>query len=71
MRLYSPILPLLPFCVGWGWDYLLSYIVKELIKGTYKKVLILATGALLNPVMVAQKDTIPCISHAICLERCD
>ena len=51
--------------------YLLSYIVKELIKGTYKKVLILATGALLNPVMVAQKDTIPCISHAICLERCD
>ncbi len=51
--------------------YLLSYIVEELKKGTYKKVLILATGALLNPVMVAQKDTIPCISHAICLERWD
>lgn len=51
--------------------YLLSYVVAEIVKGTFKRVLVLATGALLNPVMIAQKDTIPCISHAIALERCD
>lgn len=47
----------------------LSYIIEKLKKLEYKKVLVLATGALLNPVMTAQKMTIPCISHAIVLER--
>ena len=30
---------------------------------------LVATGALLNPIMVAQKETIPSIAHAIVLER--
>lgn len=51
--------------------YLLSFILNNIREGRIKRALILATGALLNPVMIAQKDTIPCISHAICLERCD
>ena len=34
-----------------------------------RRVLVIATGALMNPVMVAQKETIPAIAHAICLER--
>ena len=33
-----------------------------------KKVLIIATGALLNPIMVAQKLNIPSIAHAVMLE---
>lgn len=49
--------------------YTLGYLITELKKGNLNKVLVLATGALLNPVMTAQKLTIPCISHAICLER--
>lgn len=49
--------------------YTLGYITKEIERNKYHKVLILATGALLNPVMTAQKLSIPCICHAICLER--
>lgn len=49
--------------------FLLGYIVNEIKLKKYRKVLVLATGALLNPIMIAQKDTIPCISHGICIER--
>jgi len=34
----------------------------------YKRVLVVATGALLSPMMSAQKETIPCVAHAISLE---
>lgn len=47
----------------------LSYVVNALRTGIYNKVLIIATGALMNPVMVAQNETIPAIAHAIVLER--
>lgn len=46
-----------------------GYILESLKKGIYKKVLVVATGALLNPVIIAQKETIPSIAHAIVLER--
>lgn len=49
----------------------LGYLVEKLKQGTYKRILILATGALMNPIMTAQKESIPCISHGIILERCD
>ena len=49
----------------------LSYVMKKLENKEYKKVLILATGALLNPIMTAQKLSVPCISHAIAFERVD
>ena len=42
-----------------------GYIVDQLRKKALNKVLIVATGALLNPLIVAQKETIPCIAHAI------
>ena len=47
----------------------LGYVVKKMYENTYQKVLIIATGALMNPVMVAQNETIPSIAHAIVLER--
>jgi len=31
--------------------------------------LFVATGALLSPIAVQQKDTIPCVAHAIWFER--
>ncbi|MDE7264448.1 MAG: hypothetical protein K2N64_07290 [Anaeroplasmataceae bacterium] len=47
---------------------LLSYIKKKILSGYYKKVLLCATGALMNPTMINQKNSLPCIAHAICLE---
>ncbi len=44
-------------------------VVSRLLSGEYKKVLAVGTGALLNPIILAQKETIPAIAHAIVLER--
>ena len=45
-----------------------SYIFKEMLEGKYKKVLLVATGALMNTVMCNQKLSIPSIAHAVSLE---
>lgn len=45
-----------------------SYILDKMKKGKLKRVLLIATGALLSQTMVNQKKTIPSISHAISLE---
>ena len=37
-------------------------------KKELKKVLIVATGALLSPTLIQQKESIPCIAHAVSLE---
>lgn len=52
-------------CIG---VVLSGYILKKLINKEYKKVLVCATGALMNPIMLAQKETIPAICHAISIE---
>ncbi|MDD4389012.1 MAG: stage V sporulation protein AD, partial [Bacilli bacterium] len=46
-----------------------GYLLSKLRDKTYKKILVVATGALLNPVIVAQKETIPGIAHAAVIER--
>ncbi len=45
-----------------------STVIKGLEKGNYKKVLLVATGALFSPTFVYQKQPILSIAHAICLE---
>lgn len=45
-----------------------SYIIPKMLKGEIKKVLLIATGALLSTTSVNQKMSIPSISHAISLE---
>ncbi len=45
-----------------------GHYLKEMKKGKLKRVLIVATGALLNPLMIQQKQSIPCIAHAVSLE---
>lgn len=52
-------------CVG---AVTLGYVFDCLRKHIFKKVLIIATGALHNPVMLLQKETIPSIAHAVCFE---
>lgn len=45
-----------------------SYIYKNLLNGVFKKVLLVSTGALLNPIMLMQGDSIPGIAHAVAIE---
>lgn len=54
-----------PVCsalVGFG------YIYKEMLKGKYKKVLLVPTGAIFSPTFTFQKESIPSIANAISLE---
>ena len=46
----------------------LSYIISNMRKKKYKRVLLVATGALMSPTMMMQKNSIPAISHAVSLE---
>jgi stage V sporulation protein AD len=48
-----------------------SYIYKKMSEGTFKKVLFIATGALLSTLTTQQGDTIPGIAHAIVIEKGD
>lgn len=45
-----------------------GYLVEEMKKGRYKKVLVVATGALMSPITIMQKESIPAVAHAISLE---
>ena len=45
-----------------------AHILKEMNRGRYRKVLIVATGAIFSPTKVFQKESIPSIAHAVSLE---
>ena len=45
-----------------------STILKDLINNKYKKVILIATGALFSPIMLYQKENILSIANLICLE---
>ena len=47
----------------------MSDLLNRLEQGEYHRIMVLATGALLSPVAVQQKGTIPCIAHGIVYER--
>ncbi len=44
---------------------LCGHILSEMEKGKYRKILVAATGALMNPLTVLQGESIPAISHAV------
>lgn len=46
----------------------MGYLYPLLKQKKYRHILVVATGALLSPMMTFQKDTIPCVAHAISLE---
>lgn len=48
-----------------------SHVLNQLLSGHWTRVLVSATGALLSAVTAQQNETIPCISHAVVLERKD
>ncbi|HIW34953.1 MAG TPA: stage V sporulation protein AD, partial [Candidatus Paenibacillus intestinavium] len=43
-------------------------IMQQLTEGKLKRVLMVATGALMSPISFQQGDTIPCIAHAVALK---
>ncbi len=45
-----------------------GHFLNRMKKGELKKILIIATGALLSPMSYQQKETIPCIAHAVSIE---
>lgn len=45
-----------------------GYIIRKMLDGQLKRVLVCATGALLSPVSYQQGHSIPCIAHAVALE---
>lgn len=46
-----------------------GYVKKLLEENKISNALIIGTGALLNPIMIAQGESIPCIAHAVVFER--
>lgn len=47
---------------------LYGHLINQMKSGVYRKILIVATGALLSPLSYQQKETIPCIAHAVSIE---
>lgn len=45
-----------------------GHFLKRMLKGELKRILIVATGALLSPLSYQQKESIPCIAHAVVIE---
>lgn len=46
-----------------------GYLFKEMAKGTYNKILAVATGALHSPTTYQQGENIPAIAHAVAIEN--
>jgi stage V sporulation protein AD len=45
-----------------------GHLMKKLWSGELKRILVIATGALLSPISFQQGDSIPCIAHAVAIE---
>ncbi|GAA0325423.1 stage V sporulation protein AD [Bacillus carboniphilus] len=70
IKLYNPDQPVQAGGSGAGCSAIVLYghILNEMKKGRYKRILLVATGALLSPLTVQQKESIPCIAHAVAIE---
>lgn len=45
-----------------------GHFINRMKKGELKRILVVATGALLSPLSYQQKESIPCIAHAVSIE---
>ncbi|WP_232699653.1 stage V sporulation protein AD [Brevibacillus daliensis] len=46
-----------------------GHLLNRLLKGEWNRILVVATGALLSPISFQQNESIPCIAHAVAIER--
>lgn len=45
-----------------------GHLLNRMRKGELKKILVVATGALFSPISFQQKESIPCVAHAVSIE---
>lgn len=71
LLLYKPDQPIFAGGSGAGCSAVVTYghLISELNQKKWNKILVIATGALLSPLTVQQKQTIPCIAHAVSIEN--
>ena len=71
MMIYSEDQPVLAGASGCACSATVTYghILNRMKRGELNKVLIVATGALLSPISFQQKESIPCIAHAVVIEN--
>ncbi|PYZ94456.1 stage V sporulation protein AD [Salipaludibacillus keqinensis] len=71
LLIYKPDQPIQAGASGAGCSAAVTYghILKRIQSGELKRVLIVATGALLSPLTFQQKESIPCIAHAVSIEH--
>jgi stage V sporulation protein AD len=56
---------------GCGCSAVVTYghLLKRMRRGELKRILVVATGALLSPISFQQGESIPCVAHAVCIEN--
>ncbi|WP_062046697.1 stage V sporulation protein AD [Bacillus sp. JCM 19034] len=70
LMIYREDQPVLAGASGPGCSAAVVYghLLKRIKEGDIKRLLVVATGALLSPLSYQQKETIPCIAHAVSIE---
>ncbi|KAB2495587.1 stage V sporulation protein AD [Priestia endophytica] len=70
LMIYREGQPVLAGASGAGCSATVVYghLLNRMKKGEFKRILVVATGALLSPLSYQQKETIPCIAHAVSIE---
>lgn len=70
LLIYREGQPVLSGASGAGCSAVVVYghLLNRMRKGEFKRILVVATGALLSPLSFQQNETIPCIAHAVSIE---
>ncbi|MBD7911855.1 MULTISPECIES: stage V sporulation protein AD [Clostridium] len=70
LLIYKDDQPVMAGASGCGCSATVTYghLLNRMKKGELKKILVIATGALLSPLSYQQKESIPCIAHAVSIE---
>jgi stage V sporulation protein AD len=53
---------------GCSASVLYGHLLNQMKRGVYRRILVVATGALLSPLTFQQSESIPCIAHAVSIE---
>ncbi len=71
LLIYKPEQPVIAGGSGCGCSAVVTYghFLNRMKKRELNKILIVATGALLSPISYQQKESIPCIAHAVSIEN--
>ncbi|WP_170006748.1 stage V sporulation protein AD [Bacillus fonticola] len=73
LKIYDETMPVQSGASGAGCSatVLYGHLMNKLRSGELRKILLVATGALLSPISFQQKESIPCIAHAVSIELDD